>query len=154
MLGNVRRLKALHETRLLDSAAEEAFDRLAQLAAKLLNAPVALISLVDDDRQFFKSCVGLAEPWNSARETPLSHSFCRHALSSAEPLVIEDARTHPLVRDNLAIRDLDVVAYAGVPLITAAGHALGTLCVIDHQPRSWTADQIETLKTLDRRGRQ
>ena len=148
VLGNVSRLRALRQTRLLDSAAEEAFDRLAQLAAKLLNAPVALISLVDDDRQFFKSCVGLAEPWSSARETPLSHSFCRHALSSAEPLVIEDARTHPLVRDNLAIRDLDVVAYAGVPLITRAGHALGTLCVIDHQPRSWTADQIETLKTL------
>jgi len=148
VLGNVRRLKALRETRLLDSATEEAFDRLAQLAAKLLNAPVALISLVDDDRQFFKSCVGLAEPWSTTRETPLSHSFCRHALSSAEPLVIEDARTHPLVRDNLAIRDLDVVAYAGVPLITPAGHALGTLCVIDHQPRSWTADQIETLKTL------
>ena len=148
LLGNVSRLKALHDTQLLDSAADESFDRLAKLAAKLLNAPVALISLVDDERQFFKSCVGLAEPWRSARETPLSHSFCRHALNSPEPLVIEDARTHPLVRDNPAIRDLDVAAYAGVPLITSAGHALGTLCVIDHQPRSWTSDQIETLKTL------
>jgi hypothetical protein len=148
VLANVGRLKALHETQLLDSAAEDSFDRLAQLAARLLNAPVALISLVDDERQFFKSCFGLAEPWNSARETPLSHSFCRHALDSPEPLVIEDARTHPLVRDNLAIGDLDVVAYAGVPLITRSGHALGTLCVIDHQPRSWTSDQIETLKTL------
>jgi hypothetical protein len=148
VLGNAGRLKALADTRLMDSTAEEAFDRLTKLAAKLLNAPVALVSLVDDERQFFKSCVGLAEPWNSARETPLSHSFCRHALSAAEPLVIEDARSHPLVRDNLAIRDLDVVAYAGVPLITASGHALGTLCVIDHQPRSWTSDQIETLKTL------
>jgi GAF domain-containing protein len=147
-LGSVSRLKDLHETRLLDSMPDEAFDRLAQLAAKLLNAPVALISLVDDERQFFKSCFGLAEPWNSARETPLSHSFCRHALGSPDPLVIEDARTHPLVRDNLAIRDLDIVAYAGVPLITPSGHALGTLCVIDHQPRSWTSDQIETLKTL------
>src|SRR6478752_4593141 len=76
-LGNVSRLRDLRQTQLLDSASEEAFDRLAQLAAKLLNAPVALISLVDDDRQFFKSCVGLAEPWNSTRETPLSHSFCR-----------------------------------------------------------------------------
>jgi hypothetical protein len=148
VVGNADRLRALRDTGLLDSAADEAFDRLAKLAAKLLNAPVALVSLVDDDRQFFKSCVGLAEPWNSARETPLSHSFCRHALSSPDPLVIEDARTHPLVRDNPAIRDLDVVAYAGVPLITATGHALGTLCVIDHQPRSWTADQVETLKTL------
>jgi hypothetical protein len=148
VVGNVSRLKALRDTRLLDSAAEEAFDRLARLASRLLNAPVALISLVDDERQFFKSCIGLAEPWNSARETPLSHSFCRHALDSPEPLVIEDARTHPLVRDNPAIRDVDVVAYAGVPLVTQSGHALGTLCVIDHQPRSWTADQIETLKTL------
>jgi hypothetical protein len=148
VLDDVSRLKALHETQLMDSAPEESFDRLAKLAAKMLHAPVALISLVDEERQFFKSCFGLAEPWNSARETPLSHSFCRHALDSPEPLVIEDARTHPLVRDNLAIRDLDVVAYAGVPLITQSGDALGALCVIDHQPRSWTSDQIETLKTL------
>jgi hypothetical protein len=142
------RLRALRATGLLDSGAEEAFDRLTQLAAKLLNAPVALISLVDENRQFFKSSVGLAEPWRSTRQTPLSHSFCRHTLLTRETLVVEDARTHPLVRDNLAIRDLDVVAYAGVPLITAEGHALGTLCVIDHQPRSWTADQIQTLEIL------
>jgi hypothetical protein len=148
VVNDVARLEALSETALLDSPAEPAFDRLTKLAAKLLNAPVALISLVDEDRQFFKSSVGLSEPWRSARQTPLTHSFCRHTLVSREPLVIEDARTHPLVRDNPAIRDLDVVAYAGVPLITAAGHALGTLCVFDHQPRSWTADQIETLETL------
>jgi hypothetical protein len=148
VVNDVARLEALSETALLDSPTEPAFDRLTKLAAKLLNAPVALISLVDEDRQFFKSSVGLSEPWRSARQTPLSHSFCRHTLVSREPLVIEDARTHPLVRDNPAIRDLDVVAYAGVPLITAAGHALGTLCVFDHQQRSWTADQIETLETL------
>jgi GAF domain-containing protein len=146
--GDAARLAALRATGLLDSPAEAAFDRLAKLAAKLLDAPVALISLVDSDRQFFKSSVGLAEPWRGARETPLSHSFCRHTLLSREPLVIEDARTHRLVRDNLAIRDLDVVAYAGIPLISAEGHALGTLCVIDHRPRSWTADQIEILETL------
>jgi hypothetical protein len=148
VVDDVSRLKDLHETGLVDSAPDEAFDRLALLAAKLLNAPVALISLVDADRQFLKSCFGLAEPWSSARETPLSHSFCRHALGSPDPLVIEDARAHPLVRDNPGIRDLGVVAYAGVPLVTRSGHALGTLCVIDHQPRSWTSDQIETLKTL------
>jgi hypothetical protein len=148
LVRDAGRLKDLYATRLLDSAPDEAFDRLARLAAKLLNAPVALISLVDDERQFFKSCVGLAEPWHGARETPLSHSFCRHALGSSQPLVIEDARTHPLVRDNLAIRDLQVVAYAGIPLTTPSGHVLGTLCVIDHQPRSWTSDQVETLKTL------
>jgi GAF domain-containing protein len=74
-------------TKLLDSPAEESFDRITKLAARVLNAPVALISLVDEDRQFFKSSVGLDEPWHSARETPLSHSFCRHTLHTREPLV-------------------------------------------------------------------
>ena len=72
----------------------------------------------------------------------------RSDRGAASPLVIEDAREHPLVRDSLANRDLGVVADAGVPLITRAGHALGTLCVIDRKPRSWTSEQIETLKTL------
>jgi len=142
------RLAALRATALLDSPAEEPFDRLTQLAARVLNAPVALISLVDADRQFFKSSVGLDEPWHSARQTPLSHSFCRHTLQTGEPLVIEDARVHPLVRDNLAVRDLDAVAYAGTPLVIGDSHVLGTLCVIDHRPRLWTRDQIDILEAL------
>jgi len=148
VVGDPGRLAALRGTGLLDSPPEEAFDRVTELAARLLDVPVVLISLVDADRQFFKSCVGLGEPWNSTREMPLSHSFCQHALDSPEPLVIEDARVHPLVRDNLAIRDLDVIAYAGIPLITAAGHSLGSLCVIDHRPRAWTAEEINTLAVL------
>ena len=142
------RLEALRSTGLLDTRAEEEYDRLTRLAMNLLNAPVAQISLVDADRQFFKSAHGWDEPWASARETPLSHSICQHAVDAREPLVIEDARDHPLVRHSLAVRDLGVVAYAGVPLITRAGHALGTLCVIDRKPRAWTSEQIETLKTL------
>ena len=147
-VGDPERLEALQATGLLDSPAEEAFDRITKLAARVLNAPVALISLVDADRQFFKSSVGLREPWNSERQTPLSHSFCRHTLHTGEPLVIEDARVHPLVRDNLAVRDLDAVAYAGIPLVIGAGLVLGTLCVFDHHPRLWTRDQIETLEAL------
>jgi GAF domain len=142
------RLEALLTTRLMDSPAERAFDRITQLAARVLNAPVALISLIDEKRQFFKSATGLKEPYKSARETPLSHSFCQHTLQTRQPLIVEDARSHPLVRDNLAIRDLDVVAYAGVPLITRDGHALGALCVIDSHPRLWTSDQIDTLEAL------
>ena len=142
------RLAALRSVRLLDTPAEAVYDRLTRLARNLLNAPVAQVSLVDEDRQFFKSAQGMDEPWASARETPLSHSICQHTVDTRKPLVIEDARVHPVVRDNLAIRDLNVVAYAGIPLITAAGHALGTLCVIDHKPRAWTGEQIETLKTL------
>jgi hypothetical protein len=148
VVADPARLAELQATGLLDSPPEEAFDRITELAARLLDVPVALISLVDEHRQFFKSCVGLGEPWSTARETPLSHSFCRHALDASEPLVIDDARVHPLVRENLAIRDLDVIAYAGIPLITPSGHTLGSLCVIDHQPRAWTAEQIDTLAVL------
>jgi signal transduction histidine kinase len=145
---DLARLAALHATALLDSPAEAAFDRLTRLATRFLSAPVALVSLVDEDRQFFKSCVGLPEPWASARETPLSHSFCQHAVQLRKPLVIADAREHALVRDNLAIRDLGVVAYAGIPLVTADGHVLGTFCVIDHVPRRWTDEELATIADL------
>jgi GAF domain-containing protein len=147
-LDDAPRLAALAATGLLDSAADESFDRFTRLASRILRAPVSLVSLVTADRQFFKSCLGLPEPWSTDRETLLSHSFCQHAVSLREPLIIEDARTHPLVRDNLAIRDLNVVAYAGIPLITRDGHALGALCTIDDKPRLWTSDQIETLKDI------
>ena len=142
------RLTELHNTRLLDSPPEESFDRLTRLTATVLNVPVALVSLVDSDRQFFKSCLGLAQPWASERQTPLSHSFCRHVVESRRPLVVSDAREHPLLRDNPAIRDLGVIAYAGAPLITSDGHVLGTLCAIDHQPRHWTPEQVEILSNL------
>ena len=114
----------------------------------MLNAPVALVSLVDADRQFFKSCLGLPEPWASQRGTPLSHSFCQHAVASREPLIVDDSREHELLRDNPAIRDIGVIAYAGIPLIDADGHALGTLCVIDSRPRHWTTDQVQLLSDL------
>jgi diguanylate cyclase (GGDEF)-like protein len=148
VLSDAARLAALAETGLLDSAAEAAFDRLTRLVSKILHVPTALVSLVDDHRQFFKSAVGLGEPWSSRRETPLSHSFCKHAVAAAGPLVIEDARVHPLVRDNLAIRDLGVVAYAGVPLTLPAGQTVGVLCAIDGVPRVWSDDDLEILGDL------
>ena len=145
---DAHRVRALRATGLLDSPVEEAFDRLARIAAEALNAPVALVSLVDEDRQFFKSCIGLPEPWAEKRETPLSYSFCQHTLVKGEPLVIDDAREHPVLKDNLAIGDLDVIAYAGIPLIDRDGYVLGTLCAIDDKPRHWTASQVELLKDL------
>jgi hypothetical protein len=143
-----QRLAALHGTNLLDSGASPEFDRLAGLASKVLDAPVALVSLVDEDRQYFKSCLGLPEPWAAERETPLSHSFCQHAVAAREPLVVEDAREDEVLRDNLAIRDLGVIAYAGIPLIDRGGQALGSLCVIDSKPRHWTPDQVDLLKDI------
>lgn len=147
-LAEPDRLAALHASALLDSPAEEQFDRLARLAARVVNAPVALVSAVDEDRQFFKSCLGLPEPWATRRETPLSHSFCQHVVADREPVVIRDAREDERMRDNLAIRDLDVIAYLGVPLITREGHAIGTLCVIDHQPRVWTSEEITLVQDV------
>ena len=146
--GDAARLDALRSVGVLDTPPEANFDRLTRLAARALGAPVALVSFVDEHRQYFKSCVGLPEPWASRRETPLSHSFCKHVVASREPLVVEDAREHPLVRDNLAIEALGVVAYLGVPLVTPEGYALGSLCAIDKAPRAWSADDLEVMTDL------
>jgi GAF domain-containing protein len=142
------RVAAVRGTGLLDGPASVALDRLARLASRVVDAPVALVSLIDRDRQVFAGCIGLDEPWASRRETPLSHSLCQHAVDSREPLVLTDVREHPLLRQSLAIRDLGVIAYAGVPLITDDGHVLGTLCVIDHRPRAWTDDELDILSDL------
>jgi GAF domain-containing protein len=142
------RLAALEATGLAGTGAEEGFDRVARMAAEILNAPVALVSLVDADRQHFKSCLGLPEPWQSRRGTPLSHSFCQHAVAAREALVVDDAREHPVLKTNLAIKDLGVIAYAGVPLIDSSQQALGTLCVIDSRPRRWTTNQLRLLEDL------
>jgi GAF domain-containing protein len=147
-LAEPARLAALHDAALLDSPPEEQFDRLARLAAKAVNAPVALVSAIDRDRQFFKSCLGLPEPWASQRETPLSHSFCQHVVAAREPVIVSDASTDERLLDNLAIRDLGVIAYLGVPLTTREGHAIGTLCVIDHEPRIWRRDEISLIKDV------
>ena len=147
-LAEPDRLTALHASAMLDSPREEPFDRLARLAARVVNAPVALVSAVDHDRQFFKSCLGLPEPWNTQRETPLSHSFCQHVVAGREPVIVSDARKDERLLDNLAIRDLGVIAYLGVPLITREGHAIGTLCVIDNEPRIWTNDEISLVNDV------
>jgi diguanylate cyclase (GGDEF)-like protein/PAS domain S-box-containing protein len=144
---NVRRLRVLRATQLLESPPEAAFDRLTRLAAGLLNAPVALVSLVDEERQFFKSALGLAEPWASRRETPLTHSFCQYVTRDRAALVVSDAREHAVLRDNRAIEDLGVIAYAGIPLIVA-NEAVGAFCVVDDKPRAWSTDEVALLTDL------
>jgi len=129
----------------MDSGPEERFDRLTRLVAATLGVPVALVSLVDTRRQFFKSTFGLPEPWKTERETPLTHSFCQHVVTRAAPLVIEDATLDFLVCNNLAIPELNVRAYLGIPLLTGEGHVLGSLCAIDSQPRQWSAREQEIL---------
>lgn len=147
-LKEATRLALLRATGLLETPPEETFDRLTRLATRLLDVPVSTVTLIEAERQFFVSCVGVGEPWRSERGTPLSHSFCQYVVSSEEALVVDDARGHPLVGDNRAITDLGVIAYAGMPLRTSNGVVLGSFCAIDHQPRHWTENDLDALRTL------
>lgn len=147
-LLNPARLAALVSCGLMDSAADAAFDRFTRLVAKWLDVPTALVSLVDDHRQFFKSALGLSEPWASRRETPLTHSFCQYGVTTAEPLIVMDAREHPWLRENLAVTELGVIAYAGVPLVTTDQEVLGMLCAIDVKPREWSEEDVSVLREL------
>jgi two-component system cell cycle sensor histidine kinase/response regulator CckA len=142
------RLAALRQTALLDTPPEEGFDRLTRMAARLLGAPISLISLVTDERQFFKSTTGLPEPWATRRTAPLSFSFCSTVAGTGEPLVVEDARRHPLLRHSQALRELGWIAYAGVPLVAREGHVLGSFCVVDRTPRLWSERDIALLQDL------
>lgn len=143
------RLRALEQTG-LGTDPDPEMERLAAWVRRALGVPVALVSLVQAQQQVFPGMVGLPEPWAGKRSTPLSHSFCRHVVETAAPLVIPDAREHPLVRDNLAVPDLGVVAYAGMPLTDGAGTVLGSLCAIDTEPRAWRDDEIDTLREIAR----
>lgn len=142
------RLRALRRTGQLDSGPEESFDRLGRLAQRLVGAPVALVSLVDADRQYFKCCLGLPEPYASSGETPLSHSICQFALTSPEPLVIPDARIDRRTRESGAVIDLQAVAYLGIPLVDRDGHILGSFCVLDHERRDWTPGDVSVMTDL------
>lgn len=145
-LKQASRLQALRRTELMDSLPEPSFDRYTRLAARLTGSPTALVSLVDDERQFFKSALGVGQPW-ARRGTPLSHSFCQYVAASGQPLVVEDARTHELVKDNPAIHDLGVLAYLGAPL-WADGKCIGSLCVAEGQPRQWSEEDKQALRDL------
>ncbi len=142
------RLRYLQASGLLDSASEAAFDRLTWLGAHVLQAPIALVTLVDADRQFFKSSYGLAEPLLSARETPLAYSFCRHVVEQRQPLIVCNSLLHRLVQDNPAIQAMGVGSYIGFPLRTADEIVLGAFCVIDHHERLWQPQDLEIADQL------
>ena len=142
------RLQALNDEGLLAGAPEPIFDRFARLAARVAEAPTALVSVVTEDRQYFAGLCGIPQPWADERQTPLSHSFCQHVVANGAPLVIEDSREDPVLCSNLAIRDLTVVAYAGFPIFAPSGHVLGSLCAIDATPRVWQRDHLEALADI------
>jgi two-component system sensor kinase FixL len=148
MVDDQQRLAAVRRTGLLDAPNEERFDRLTRLACRLLRVPIALVSLMDADRQFYVSAQGLPEPWAGLREAPLSHSFCRSVVTTGLPLAVTDAPANPRLRNNPAIQDLGVVAYLAVPLALPDGGIVGALCVVDGRPRMWEAKEQEALTDL------
>lgn len=141
------RLKALREYRVLDTSPEEAFDDIVRLASYICKTPISYISLVDEGRQWFKAKVGV-----TVDETPREQAFCAHAIANPhEMLIVEDATKDERFADNpLVTQSPGIRFYAGVPLITPNGQAVGTLCVADHQPRRLTHEQRDVLSALAR----
>ena len=144
--NEARRLEVLWKTELLDTVPEEAFDDLTQLAASICGAPIATLTLVDEDRQWFKSKVGL-----SIQETARDISFCGHTILQSRLFIVEDALKDKRFADNPLVTSKPKIRfYAGAPLVTSTGEALGALCVIDKVPRTLNEDQQKALRTLAR----
>ncbi len=142
--NETKRLKVLWQYEVLDTVPEEVFDDLTDLAAHICETPIALISLVDEDRQWFKSRLGL-----SLSETSRDISFCAHAITTDGLLIVPDATKDKRFKDNpLVTGGQKIRFYAGAPLITPDGHALGTLCVLDKKPRALRLEQQQALRVL------
>lgn len=138
------RLVTLRSLGVLDTPPEERFDRLTRMAKRLFGVPIALVSLVDESRQWFKSCFGI-----NASEAPRSTSFCGHAILSDDVFIIPNAIEDERFADNpFVLNDPNIRFYAGCPLKAPNGHKLGTLCVIDRKPRIFEKEDIEALKDL------
>ena len=147
-LNDVTRLQALRRSNLMDSAPEPAYDRITTFARTLTGRPTAYLSLVDSERQYFKALSGMSGPAAEARQTPLASSICQYVVRTGEPLVVDDVRVHPDLQDNLAISDLNVVAYLGIPVRSPEGDLLGSLCVTDSVPHAWRAADVENMTAL------
>jgi GAF domain-containing protein len=144
--NEAKRLKVLWQYEVLDSVPEEIFDDLTELAARICEAPIALISLVDENRQWFKSRVGI-----TIQETSRDVSFCAHAIGQPDLFIIPDAtKDERFAHNPIVVSGPKIRFYAGAPLITPDGYALGTLCVIDKVPRELRHDQQQALRILAR----
>ncbi|RQX15410.1 serine/threonine protein phosphatase [Micromonospora ureilytica] len=142
------RVSAVYRTGLLDTGPDVAFDRLTGLAATLLGTPFAFVTLVDETRSFWKSCIGVSSTDLADRQNTVQQSFCRYVIESDAELIVDDARADPRTADNPSIELMGVAAWAGFPVRSPDGHVLGTFCAVDTSTRHWTPHDIEVLKTL------
>lgn len=133
---------------LLPARRDESFERFARVAQRHLGVPLALVSLVSQEGQVYPGAAGLPPDIDESRHTPLTHSFCKYVVADRSPLIVDDARRVALLKDNPAIPELDVIAYAGYPLLDDTNAVVGSMCVIDHVPRRWTADELALLEDL------
>lgn len=141
LLDEPARLSALHRYDVLDSPAEAPFDKITALVKSILNVPISAVSLIDSDRQWFKSITGVA-----AAETPRSISFCSHAIHELKPMVVEDATNDQRFSSNpMVLGPPHIRSYAGAPLQTPDGYNVGALCAIDTVPRTFSAEQLNIL---------
>lgn len=143
-LNEIERINNLHSLHILDTEAEERFDRITRLACRLCDVPIAVVSLIDCERQWFKSILGL-----DATETAREFSFCGHTILSEKPFIVEDALNDPRFVDNpLVTGGPNIRFYAGIPLTYQNNTRLGSLCIIDDQPRQLTQEQLDDLIDL------
>jgi GAF domain-containing protein len=142
------RLAALRRLVVLDTPPTPGFDRVTRLTAQLLDVPVALLSFIDEDRQWVKSDHGLPDGLGERRQVPLTHSFCRHVIAAGERVTVPDARRHRTFRDHPLVEELGIRAYAGAPVHSPDGYVVGALCAVDLAPRSWGPGQTELLDDL------
>lgn len=141
------RLAAVRRSGLLDTMSEPSFDRLTRLAAKLTGAPVTFVSLVDEHRDFYKSCFGFPEPLATEREMT-GTTFCHFAIESEGPLVIDDTLADPVYRRVPTVTSLGVRAYLGIPMQLSSGERIGSFCAVDLQPRRWSPLDVEVMSEL------
>ena len=132
---------------MLDTPPEESFDRLTRLAAKLIDAPATFVSLVDHNRDFYKSAYGFGEPLATVRQLE-GRSFCHYAITTNGPLVLDDVTQELVFCDVPTVQSLGVRAYIGIPLVTEDGQVVGSFCAIDFKPKHWTERDIDILTDL------
>jgi len=145
--NEISRLKALREYKVMDTLPEQAYDNFTRLASIICSTPIALITLLDDQRQWFKSRIGLERS-----ELPREHAFCSHAIMRPEDIMIvhDTMRDERFTNNPLVMAAPNIRFYAGTPLVTSNGEALGTICVFDTKPREITQDQVDALQVLSR----
>lgn len=141
----LREARRLHP---IDQSRQRVLDRLVVLAAELSSSPTALITIVEDEAQLFAAHFGLPDEVEQVGQTPIEYSICQFAVASGKPLIVEDLAASPMFQGHPAVDVLGVAAYAGIPVVTGSGHAIGTLCVIDFERRDWADDVLARLALL------